>query len=62
MAAALPTIETKQFSPHEIRLVRGTYAAMAQQGAQQISLRGIARELGLSPALLVYHFGSKTTC
>src|SRR4051794_23655586 len=59
MAAALPSLETKKFSPHEIRLVRGTYAAMAQQGAQQISLRGIARELGVSPALLVYHFGSK---
>jgi AcrR family transcriptional regulator len=59
MAAALPAIETKRFSPHEIRLVRGTYAAMAQQGAQQISLRGIAKELGVSPALLVYHFGSK---
>jgi AcrR family transcriptional regulator len=59
MATALPTIETKRFSPHEIRLVRGTYAAMASQGAQQISLRGIARELGVSPALLVYHFGSK---
>jgi AcrR family transcriptional regulator len=59
VAAALPTLETKQFSPHEIRLVRGTYAAMARQGAQQISLRGIAKELGVSPALLVYHFGSK---
>lgn len=59
MAAALPSIETKRFSPHEIRLVRGTYAAMAQGGAQQISLRGIAKELGVSPALLVYHFGSK---
>lgn len=59
MAAALPSLETKRFSPHEIRLVRGTYAAMAQQGAQQISLRGIAKELGVSPALLVYHFGSK---
>jgi AcrR family transcriptional regulator len=59
MAAALPAIDTKQFSPHEIRLVRGTYAAMARQGAQQVSLRGIAKELGVSPALLVYHFGSK---
>jgi AcrR family transcriptional regulator len=59
MATTLPSLETKQFSSHEIRLVRGTYAAMAQQGAQQISLRGIAKELGVSPALLVYHFGSK---
>jgi len=59
MAAVLPTLETKEFSPHEIRIVRGTYEAMAQRGAQQISLRGIAKELGVSPALLVYHFGSK---
>lgn len=59
MASTLPLIETKWFSPHEIRLVRGTYAAMARQGAQQISLRGIAKELEVSPALLVYHFGSK---
>jgi AcrR family transcriptional regulator len=28
-------------------------------GAQQLSLRGIAKELGVSPALLIYHFGSK---
>jgi AcrR family transcriptional regulator len=59
MATSLQTIETKWFSPHEIRLVRGTYAVMAREGAQQISLRGIAKELGVSPALLVYHFGSK---
>jgi len=57
--SALTSLETKWFSPHEIRLVRGTYAAMARVGTQQISLRGIARELGVSPALLVYHFGSK---
>ena len=59
MESALSSLETKWFSPHEIRLVRGTYAAMARVGTQQISLRGIARELGVSPALLVYHFGSK---
>ncbi|HEX7291746.1 MAG TPA: TetR/AcrR family transcriptional regulator [Conexibacter sp.] len=59
MESALTTLETKRFSPHEIRLVRGTWAAMTREGAQQISLRGIARDLGVSPALLVYHFGSK---
>lgn len=32
---------------------------MARLGAQQLSLRGIAKELGVSPALLIYHFGSK---
>jgi AcrR family transcriptional regulator len=47
------------FSSHELKLVRGTYRAMARVGTQQLSLRGIAKELGVSPALLVYHFGSK---
>ncbi|MFZ2050061.1 MAG: TetR/AcrR family transcriptional regulator [Solirubrobacteraceae bacterium] len=39
--------------------MRGTYSAMARMGTQQLSLRGIAKELGVSPALLIYHFGSK---
>lgn len=39
--------------------MRGTYEAMARTGTQQLSLRGIAKQLGVSPALLVYHFGSK---
>lgn len=47
------------FSPHELKLVQGTYRAMARLGTQQLSLRGVAKELGVSPALLVYHFGSK---
>lgn len=59
MATSLTSLETKAFSEHELKLVRGTYRAMARVGAQQISLRGIAKELGVSPALLVYHFGSK---
>jgi AcrR family transcriptional regulator len=54
-----PTLETKWFSPHEIRIVRGTYTAMARIGTQQLSLRRIARELEVSPSLLVYHFGSR---
>lgn len=39
--------------------MRGTYGAIARLGTQQVSLRGIAKELGVSPALLIYHFGSK---
>jgi AcrR family transcriptional regulator len=54
---ALP--ESKRFSEHELKLVRGTYAAMARVGAQQLSLRRVARELGVSPPLLVYHFGTR---
>jgi AcrR family transcriptional regulator len=53
------TLETKWFSPYEIRLIRGTYEAMARIGTQQLSLRRIAKELEVSPALLVYHFGSR---
>jgi AcrR family transcriptional regulator len=60
MATSLTSLlEPKVFSPHEIRLVRGTYRAMAQIGTQQLSLRAIAKQLDVSPALLVYHFGSK---
>jgi AcrR family transcriptional regulator len=51
--------QSKRFSSHEIRLVRGTYAAMARLGTQELSLRGLARELSVSPPLLVYHFGSR---
>ena len=39
--------------------MRGTYAAMARIGTQQLSLRRIAKELDVSAALLVYHFGSR---
>lgn len=59
MAAPLRSLETKAFSSHELKLVRGTYDVMARVGTQQLSLRRIAKELGVSPALLVYHFGSK---
>jgi len=57
--ARLTSLEPKVFSAHELKLVRGTYRAMARVGTQQLSLRDIAKELGVSPALLVYHFGSK---
>jgi AcrR family transcriptional regulator len=59
VSTALTSLETKVLSAHELKLVRGTYRVMARVGAQQLSLRGIAKELGVSPALLVYHFGSK---
>jgi AcrR family transcriptional regulator len=59
MTAQPISLETKQFSAHEIRLIRGTYRAMARVGTQQLSLRDIAKQLDVSPALLVYHFGSK---
>jgi len=59
MSSPLTSLEIRRLSEHEIKIVRGTYAAMARTGTQQLSLRGIAKQLGVSPALLVYHFGSK---
>jgi AcrR family transcriptional regulator len=59
MAASPLPLETRWLSPHELKLVRGAYQAMARAGTQQLSLRGIAKQLDVSPALLVYHFGSK---
>ncbi|MFF2324429.1 MULTISPECIES: TetR/AcrR family transcriptional regulator [unclassified Streptomyces] len=50
--------EPGAFSPHEVRLIEATYAAIARQGVQQLSLRAIAREIDVSPGLLVYHFSS----
>ncbi|WCK80166.1 TetR/AcrR family transcriptional regulator (plasmid) [Agrobacterium fabrum] len=48
-----------EYSPHEIRIIRGTYKAMATIGTQQLSLRRIAKELAVSPALIGYHFKSR---
>jgi AcrR family transcriptional regulator len=59
LSAPVELPESKWFSEHELRIVRGTYSAMARVGTQQLSLRGLARELGVSPALLIYHFGSR---
>lgn len=46
------------YSAHELKLIRGTFELMARIGAQQLSLRRTARELGVSPGLLKYHFGN----
>jgi AcrR family transcriptional regulator len=50
--------ESARHSEYKDKLIRGAYGAMARLGSQQLSLRGIARELGVSPGLLIYHFGS----
>lgn len=55
----LSGIEIPTYSPHEIRIIRGTYRAMASIGTQQLSLRRIAKELDVSPALIGYHFKSR---
>lgn len=59
MGSPPTSLEAKAFSAHEIKLVRGAYRAMAEVGTQQLSLRAIAKRLDVSPALLVYHFGSR---
>jgi TetR/AcrR family transcriptional regulator, fatty acid metabolism regulator protein len=48
-----------QRSTRETELIRSTYKVMARVGAQQLSLRQVAKEANVSAALLVYHFGSK---
>jgi AcrR family transcriptional regulator len=48
-----------QRSTRETELIRSTYKVMARVGAQQLSLRQVAKEADVSAALLVYHFGSK---
>ena len=53
------SLEPKLLTDHEIRIVRGTYDAMARIGTQQLSLRRIAKELDVTAQLLVYHFGSR---
>ncbi|MGK6317545.1 TetR/AcrR family transcriptional regulator [Neorhizobium sp. DT-125] len=55
----LPTIDIPTYTPHQIKIIRGTYKAMATIGTQQLSLRRIAKELDVSPALIAYHFGTR---
>jgi AcrR family transcriptional regulator len=55
----VPPDSVHALSDREIDLVRGAYRVMAKVGAQQLSLRQVAKETGVSPALFVYHFGSK---
>jgi AcrR family transcriptional regulator len=54
-----PSTEAPRLTQREEELVRGTYRVMARVGCQQLRLRPLAKELGVSPALLVYHFQSK---
>jgi len=57
--AVPPADELPPLSEREVELVRGTYRVMAEMGSQQLSLRPLGKELGVSAQLLVYHFGSK---
>jgi len=57
--AALDLPSSRTFTEHEYRLVRATYRLMSEVGTQQLSLRRVAKEIDVSPALIVYHFGSR---
>jgi AcrR family transcriptional regulator len=51
--------EAVALTDYEAKVVHGTYRVMARVGSQQLSLRQVAKELDVSAALLVYHFGTK---
>jgi AcrR family transcriptional regulator len=48
-----------EYSGREEEIIRATYKVMARQGAQQLSLRQVAKEAKVSAAGLIYHFDSK---
>lgn len=54
-----PASERPTLNEREAELVRGTFRVMAQVGSQQLRLRPLGQELGVSAALLVYHFETK---
>jgi AcrR family transcriptional regulator len=54
-----PADELPELSDREVELIRGTYRVMADVGSQQLSLRPLGKEIGVSAALLVYHFETK---
>lgn len=47
------------FTERETALLRSTYKLMARVGTQELSLRRVGAEAGVSPPLLVYYFGNK---
>jgi AcrR family transcriptional regulator len=48
-----------EYSSREEEIIRATYKVMARAGAQQLSLRQVAKEAKVSAAGLIYHFDSK---
>jgi AcrR family transcriptional regulator len=54
-----PAEELPQISEREEELIKATYEVIARVGSQQLSLRPLAKELGLSPSLFLYYFESK---
>jgi AcrR family transcriptional regulator len=49
----------EQRSERELVIIRATYRMMAELGSHRLTLVDIAREAGVSKALLLYHFGTK---
>jgi AcrR family transcriptional regulator len=54
-----PADETPPLGDREAEFIRAAYRVMADHGAQQVSLRQLGKELGVSPGLLVYYFKTK---
>ena len=50
---------TQPFSARENELLRSTYRLIAKVGTEELSLRLVGSDAGVSPALLVYYFGNK---
>jgi AcrR family transcriptional regulator len=55
----LPSAPRIEHSDREIALIRSAYRTMSRLGTVRLSLREVAQEAGVSPPLLVYHFGGK---
>jgi AcrR family transcriptional regulator len=55
----LPSAPRIEHSEREIALIRSAYRTMSRHGTERLSLRKVAEDAGVSPPLLVYHFGGK---
>ena len=55
----LPSAPRIEHSDREVALIRSAYRTMSRLGTERLSLREVAQDAGVSPPLLVYHFGGK---
>jgi AcrR family transcriptional regulator len=53
-------VSPEQLLPHrQIRVLQSAYTMLSEKGLNQLTLQHVADEVGVSKALLLYHFGSK---
>jgi len=50
----------QDLSPKQIHLIRTTYRAISEKGAQRVSLQEIADRAGVSKGIILYHFATKS--